>query len=157
MGNPPRNTSAQWRRQDFVTGGGSEVWVYRGSRVRSPAVPVVYCLCINVALCSTALQCICRVIRRSSMTMKAHTYCIIFGRPPIGGEASSPPGGATASAAEAWERRGRSPPQCRNHAGESIFPHFCMLFLKLPLFVVMLPIHTIKILTNKKHTGLSYR
>jgi len=26
----------QWRRQDFVTGGGSEVWVYRESRVRSP-------------------------------------------------------------------------------------------------------------------------
>ena len=52
-----------------------------------------YCLCINVALCSTALQCICRVIRRSSMTMKAHTYYIIFGRPPTGG--SFPPGGAT--------------------------------------------------------------
>jgi len=33
----------------------------------------LYCLCINVALCSTALQCICRVIRRSSMAMKAHT------------------------------------------------------------------------------------
>jgi len=49
----------------------------------------LYCLCINVALCSTALQCICRVIRRSSMTMKAHTYYIIFGRPPIGG--SFPP------------------------------------------------------------------
>ena len=48
----------------------------------------LYCLCINVALCSTALQCICRVIRRSSTTMKAHTYYIIFGRPPIGGEAS---------------------------------------------------------------------
>jgi len=32
--------SLQWRRQDFVTGG-SEVWVYRGSRVRSPSVPVV--------------------------------------------------------------------------------------------------------------------
>ena len=31
----------QWRRQDFVTAGGSEVWVYRGSRVRSPPVPVV--------------------------------------------------------------------------------------------------------------------
>ena len=30
----------QWRRQDFVTGG-SEVWVYRGSRLRSPPVPVV--------------------------------------------------------------------------------------------------------------------
>ena len=49
----------------------------------------LYCLCINVALCSTALQCICSVIRRSSMTMKAHTYYIIFGRPPIGG--SFPP------------------------------------------------------------------
>jgi len=34
-------TSKQWRRQDFVTGVGSEVWVYRGSRVRSPPVPVV--------------------------------------------------------------------------------------------------------------------
>jgi len=56
----------------------------------------LYCLCINVALCSTALQCICRVLRRSSMTMKAHTYYIIFGRPPVGGKASSlPPGGAT--------------------------------------------------------------
>jgi len=32
------------------------------------------------------------------MIMKAHTYYIIFGRPPIGGEASPlPPGGATAS------------------------------------------------------------
>ena len=56
-----------------------------GSRVRSPPVPVV----LSVYLCSTALQCICRVIRRSSMTMKAHTYYIIFGRPPIGG--SFPP------------------------------------------------------------------
>jgi len=46
----------------------------------------LYCLCINLALCSTALQCICRVIRRSSMTMKAHTYYIIFGRPPIKGK-----------------------------------------------------------------------
>jgi len=32
----------------------------------------LYCLCINLALCSTAVQCICRVIRRRSMTMKAH-------------------------------------------------------------------------------------
>ena len=46
----------------------------------------LYCPCINVALCSTALQCIRRVIRRSSMTMKAHTYYITFGRPPIGGK-----------------------------------------------------------------------
>ena len=52
----------------------------------------LYCLCINVALCSTALQCInCRVIRRSSMTVKAHTYYIIFGRPPIGGSFPLPP------------------------------------------------------------------
>ena len=49
----------------------------------------LYCLCINVALCSTALQCIRRVLRRSSMTMKAHTYYIIFGHPPIWG--SFPP------------------------------------------------------------------
>jgi len=48
----------------------------------------LYCLCINLALCSTALQCICRVMRSSSMTMKAHTYYIIFGRPPIRGGAS---------------------------------------------------------------------
>ena len=44
----------------------------------------------------------CRVIRRSSMTMKAHTYYIIFGRPPIGGELPpSPPGGATGCTAGA--------------------------------------------------------
>ena len=55
----------------------------------------LYCLCINVALCSTALQCICRVIRRSSMPMKAHTYYIIFGRPPMGEASPLPPGGAT--------------------------------------------------------------
>jgi len=58
----------------------------------------LYCLCINVALCSTALQCICRVIRRSSMTMKAHTYYIIFGRPLIGESFPPfPPGGAQAT------------------------------------------------------------
>jgi len=57
----------------------------------------LYCLCINVAICSTALQFICRVIRRSAMTMKAQTYYVIFERPPIGGGASPfPPGGATA-------------------------------------------------------------
>jgi len=73
--------------------GGSEVWVYRGSRVRSPPVPFVLSLYQRG---STALQCICRVIRRSSMTTKAHTYYIIFGRPPLEGEASPfPPGGAT--------------------------------------------------------------
>ena len=71
-------------RQDFVTGGkwgmGLVGLEYEVSQSR------LYCLCINVALCSTALQCICRVIQRSFMTMKAHTYYIIFGRPPIGGK-----------------------------------------------------------------------
>ena len=53
--------------------------VYRGSRVRSPPVPVVLSVYqFDVALCSTALQCICHVTRRSSMTMKAHTYYIIL-------------------------------------------------------------------------------
>jgi len=62
------------------------VLVYRGSRVRSPPVPVVLSVYQRG---STALQCICRVIRRSSMTMKAHTYYIIFGRPHIGGKLPS--------------------------------------------------------------------
>ena len=63
---------SQWRRQYFVTGevrygsiGGLEFEVPQSW---------LYCLCINVALRSTALQCIYRVIRRSSMTTKAHTY-----------------------------------------------------------------------------------
>ena len=51
----------------------------------------LYCQCINVALCSTTLQCICRVRRRSSMTMKAHTYYIIFGHPSIGRSFPLPP------------------------------------------------------------------
>ena len=50
----------------------------RGSLEYEVSQSRLYCLCINVALCSTALQCICRVIRRSSMTTKAHTYYIIF-------------------------------------------------------------------------------
>jgi len=58
-----------------------------GLEYEVPLQSRLYCLCINVALCSTTLQCICRVIRRSSVTMKAHTYYIIFGRPPIRGEA----------------------------------------------------------------------
>jgi len=76
--------SQQWRRQDFVTGGVR----YGSIGCLEYEVPKsrLYCLCINVALCSTALQCICRVIRRSSITMKAHTYYIIFGRPRIGGK-----------------------------------------------------------------------
>ena len=66
----------------------------------------LYCLCINVALCSTAVQCICRVIRRSSITMKAHTYYIIFGRPPIGGKL--PPFPLTAPLVPCWARHVRT-------------------------------------------------
>ena len=86
---------SQWRRQDFVTGGKVR---YGSVGCLEYEVPQsrLYCLCINVALCSTALQCIFRVIRRSSMAMKAHTYYIIFGRPPVGGKLPSLPlGGAT--------------------------------------------------------------
>jgi len=82
-------TQYQWRRQDFVTGGEVRYESIGGLEYEVPQFRL-YCLCINVALCSTALQCICRVIRRSSMTMKAHTYYIIFGRPHTGREASSP-------------------------------------------------------------------
>ena len=70
-------TYTQWRRQDFVTGGKVRYGSIGGLEYEVPQSRL-YCLCINVALCSTALQCICRVIRRSSMTMKAHTYYIIF-------------------------------------------------------------------------------
>jgi len=79
----------QWRRQDFVTGAEVRYGSIGGLEYEVPQSRL-YCLCINVALCSTAVRCICRVIPRSSMTMKAHTYYVIFGRPPIGG-GSFPP------------------------------------------------------------------
>ena len=74
----------------FCNRGGSEVWSIGGLEYEVPQSRL-YCLRINVALCSTALQCICRVIRRSFMTMKVHTYYIIVGRPPIGGSFPLPP------------------------------------------------------------------
>jgi len=74
----------------FCNGGGVKYGSIGGLEYEVP-LSRLYCLCINVALCSTALQCICRVIRRSSMTMKAHTYYIIFGCPPIGGSLPLPP------------------------------------------------------------------
>ena len=92
----PAACALQWRRQDFVTGG-VRYGPIGGLEYEVPQSRL-YCPFINVALCSTALQCICRVIRRSSVTMKARTYYIIFGRPPIGGKLPpSPPGGATAT------------------------------------------------------------
>jgi len=80
------DTRSQRRRG--VTGGEVRYGSIGGLEYEVPQSRL-YCLCINVDLCSTALQCICRVIRRNSMTTKAHTYYIIFGRPPIGG--SFPP------------------------------------------------------------------
>ena len=55
--------------------------VYRGSRVRSPPEADRHIYCSAQGICR-----VCREIRRSFMTMKAHTYYIIFGRPPIGGK-----------------------------------------------------------------------
>ena len=83
----------QWRRQDFVTGG-SEVWVYRGSRVRSPPVPVV----LSVYQRGSLLDGL--AMYSSCDTKKFHdnksTHYIIFGRPPIRGKLPpSLPGGAT--------------------------------------------------------------
>ena len=51
----------QWRRQDFVTGGKVRYGSIGGLEYEVPQSRLC-CLCINVALCSTALQCICRVI-----------------------------------------------------------------------------------------------
>jgi len=65
--------SYHWRCQDFVTGGEVRYGSIGGLEYEVPQSRL-YCLCINVDLCSTALQCICRVIRISSMTMKAHTH-----------------------------------------------------------------------------------
>ena len=76
----------QWRRQDFVTG---EVRYgsIGGSRVRSPPEADIF-TAVHREFVGFG---ICRVIRRSSMTMKAHTYYIIFGHPAIGGLPPSPP------------------------------------------------------------------
>ena len=82
---------SQWRRQDFVTGRGSEVWVYGRSIEYEDPQSRLYCLCINVALCSTALQCICPVIRRSSMTMKAHILHNFWTSTHRGGASSPSP------------------------------------------------------------------
>ena len=53
-----------------------------GSRVRSPPEADTF----TAVHSEFAGFGICLVLRRSSMTMKAHTYYVIFGRPPIGGK-----------------------------------------------------------------------
>ena len=87
----------QWRRQDFVTGGGEVRYGSIGGLEYEVPQSRLYCLCINVALCSTALQCICRVIRKkfhdNESTHILHNFWTSTHRwgklPP------SPPGGAT--------------------------------------------------------------
>ena len=75
----------------FCNRGGSEVWVYRGSRVRSPPVPVV----LSVYQRASLLDGLAMYL--SCDTKKFHhnesTYYIIFGRPPIwgGGKLCFPP------------------------------------------------------------------
>ena len=103
------HTAVHWRRQDFVTGGGEVRYgFYRGSRVRSPPVPVVLSVYQRGSLLDGLAMYSSRgVIRRSSMTMKAHTYYIIFGRPPIGEASPLPPGGATAAVNMVMLTKGR--------------------------------------------------
>jgi len=74
----------QWRRQDFVAGEEVRYGSIGGLEYEVPQSRL-YCLCQRGSLLD-GLAMYFRVIRRSFMTMKAHTYCIIFGRPPIGGK-----------------------------------------------------------------------
>ena len=78
----------QWRRQDFVNRGESEVWVYRGSRVQSPPVPVVLSAYQRGSLLdglAVYLSCYTKKFHDNESTHILHN----FGRPPIGG--SFPP------------------------------------------------------------------
>ena len=95
--NDESGESMQWRRQDFVTGG-SEVWVYRGSRVRS--LPVLLSVYQSGSLLDGLAMYLSCDTKKFHDNESTHTYYIIFGRPPIGGNLSfplPPPGGATES------------------------------------------------------------
>ena len=99
-------------------GGGSEVWVCRGSRVRSPPVPVVLSVYQRGSLLDDLamyLSCETKKFHDNESTHILHN----FGRPPIAGEASPfPPGGATGL--EVQNRRARHAPLCPvvNASGE---------------------------------------
>jgi len=79
----------------FCNTGGSEVWVYRGSRVRSPPVPVVLSVYQRGSLLdglAAYLSCDTKNFHDNESTHILHN----FGRPPIGGKLPPPPtGGAT--------------------------------------------------------------
>ena len=86
--------AVQWRRQDFVTGG-SEVWVYRGSRVRSPPVPVVLSVYQRGSLLdglAMYLSCVTKKFQDNESTHILHNFWTSTHRgelPPF------PPDGAT--------------------------------------------------------------
>jgi len=84
----------QWCRQDFVTGG-SEVWVYSGSRVRSPPVPVVLSVFQRGSLLdglAMYLSCDTKKFHDNESTHILHNFWTSIHK----GEASPlPPGGAT--------------------------------------------------------------
>jgi len=91
------DASYQWRRQDFVTGG-SEVWVYRGSRVRSLPIPLVLSVYRRGSLLdglAMYLSCDTKKFHDNESTYILHNFWTSTHR----GEASAtfPPGGATAS------------------------------------------------------------
>jgi len=76
--------------------GGSEVWVYRGSRVRSPPVPVVFSVYQRGSLLdglAMYLSCDTKKFDDNESTHMLHNFWTSTHRE---GEASpSPPGGAT--------------------------------------------------------------
>ena len=95
--------NVQWRRQDFVTEGGSEVWVYRGSRVRSPPVPVVLSVYQRGSLpdgLAMYLSCDTKKFHDNESTHILRNFRTSTHR----GEASPlPPGGATVNV-QLWEQ-----------------------------------------------------
>ena len=83
----------QRRRQDFVTGR-NEVWVYRGSRVRSPPVPVVLSVYQRGSLLdglAMYLSCDTNKFHDNESTHILHNFWTSTHR----GKLPLPPGGAT--------------------------------------------------------------
>jgi len=86
--------------------GGSEVWVYRGSRLRSPLVPVVLSVYQRGSLLdglAVYLSCDTKKLHDNESTHILHNFWTSTHR----GEASPPRGGATASTTQTWLRRKR--------------------------------------------------
>jgi len=78
----------QWRRQDFITGGtgGSEVWVYKGSRVRSPPVPVVLSVYQRGSLLDGLAMYLSCDTKKFHDNESTHMSNVRGGHPPIKGK-----------------------------------------------------------------------